>query len=514
MPHIPLVLIILDGFGFREEQSYNAIAAARTPQWDFWWENCPHTLLQASGHTVGLPEHQMGNSEVGHMHMGAGRRIPQDFTRINEAINNHTFDTNETLIDTIHHLKENNKTLHILGLLSKGGVHSHEEHLFAFLALCSKHHFSRVALHLFLDGRDTPPQSALSSLEALKHCLNRHPVGFIASITGRYYALDRDKRWDRIEPVYKLLTEGQDQSTDLTAEDALKQYYEKGIYDEFIPPTQLTPHSIVEEGDSVFFFNFRADRARELTQAFLSENFDGFHRVKKPKLYSFCTMTHYDERLSTKVIFPPLPLKKTFGEVISDAGLSQLRLAETEKYAHVTFFFNGGYESSFPGETRLLIPSPKVATYDLQPEMSAPALTKVLVEAISNQTFDVIICNYANADMVGHTGNIQATIQAIECIDHCMHDVGEAIKKVNGQLIITADHGNAECMFDEISQQPQTAHTNEPVPFLYVGNKSITLKQQGGDLSCVAPTLLDLLSIQKPLEMTGTSLLTSVMAES
>lgn len=503
----PLVLIILDGFGYCENSLYNAIANANTPQLDFWWKHHPHTLLEASGQSVGLPELQMGNSEVGHMHIGAGRRVPQDLTRINEAIEEGDFNKNPVLIKTITDMKKNNHALHIMGLLSEGGVHSHEQHLFSFLALCHQQQFFNVVIHLFLDGRDTSPQAARKSLTALNQCLNRHPVGYIASMTGRFYALDRDKRWDRIEPVYRLLTEGLEDVHDQSAEEALNTYYENGIYDEFIPPTQLKPNATIKTGDAIFFFNFRADRARELSEAFLNDSFHGFHRQQRPHLHSFCTMTDYSDTLKTEVLFKPLVLKNTLGELLSNAGLTQLRIAETEKYAHVTFFFNGGAEQTYPGETRMLIPSPHVKTYDLKPEMSAPELTSVLVKAIQDNTYDVIICNYANADMVGHTGNMEATIQAIECLDTCLKSVGDAIQLKHGHLLITADHGNAECMFNEKTNQPQTAHTNEPVPFFYIGPTMKQLQKNHGTLSDVAPTILDLLGLKKPPEMTGHSLL-------
>ncbi|MFZ4077544.1 MAG: 2,3-bisphosphoglycerate-independent phosphoglycerate mutase, partial [Legionellaceae bacterium] len=340
---------------------------------------------------------------------------------------------------------------------------------------------------------------------ALNQCLKENPVGYSASMTGRFYAMDRDKRWDRIEPVYRLLTEGIEDVPNPSAEEVLTAYYEKGIYDEFIPPTQLHKATI-KTGDSIFFFNFRADRARELSEAFLKDSFDGFHRQHRPQLHSFCTMTDYSDTLKTEVLFKPLVLKNTLGELLSNAGLTQLRIAETEKYAHVTFFFNGGSEETHPGEKRILIPSPHVKTYDLKPEMSAPELTNVLVKAIQDNTYDVIICNYANADMVGHTGDMKATIQAIECLDTCLKAIGDAIQSKNGHLLITADHGNAECMFNETSNQPQTAHTNEPVPFLYIGPDMKQLQQNHGNLSDVAPTILDLLGLRKPPEMTGHSL--------
>ncbi len=507
MPTDPLVLMVLDGWGYREDTSHNAIAAAHTPQWDTWWKTHPHVLLNASGHAVGLPDAQMGNSEVGHMHISAGRVVPQDLTRINQAIAQGDFDQNSALLETINLMKHEKKTVHVMGLLSPGGVHSHEEHLFAFLRLCAAHDFSNVALHLFLDGRDTPPQSAITSLAALKKTLRQYPVAVICSLTGRYYALDRDQRWSRIEPVYRLLTEAVSDEYANTPEEALDSCYARGIHDEFIPPTRIGTGGAIQDGDAVFFFNFRADRARELTEAFISPTFEGFHRNKKPLLARFVSMTRFSEHLDTRCVFPPLQLHATLGEILAAHGLRQLRLAETEKYAHVTFFFNGGSEHIFPNETRIIIPSPQVATYDLKPEMSAKLLTKTLVDAIQTRAYDVIICNYANADMVGHTGDFQATVLAIECLDEAMHAVGEALRQVNGHLLITADHGNAESMFDDKTHQPHTAHTSQPVPLLYIGHPEWTFNTSAGSLVDIAPTVLTLLGIAPPPEMTGKSLL-------
>ena len=502
----PIVLMILDGWGYNESNKYNAIAKAHTPQWDEWWENAPHILLEASGLPVGLPDAQMGNSEVGHMHIGAGRVIQQDFTRINQAILKGEFANNPILINMLDNLQRTGKSLHIMGLLSPGGVHSHEQHLFALLALCHNKQFKSVCLHLFLDGRDTPPQSALDSLERLNKELQTHPVGTICSITGRYYAMDRDKRWERIEPVYNLLTQGQSNFHFTDAQTAVKTYYQQNLSDEFIPPTQIGPMNPIKNGDAVLFFNFRADRARQLTSTFIDPAFNGFNRNIIPQLSCFATMTQYDKNVPTQQIFPPIPLNNTLGEILSAHDLRQLRIAETEKYAHVTFFFNGGSEGIFPNEERIMIPSPKVATYDLQPEMSAPELTSTLVTAINSQSYDVIICNYANADMVGHSGNFEATVKAIECLDQCMHQVWQALAKQGGTLLITADHGNAEEMFDDNTRQAHTAHTSEPVPFLYVG-KEWHFTQSTGSLADVAPTLLVLLGIEPPTEMTGHVLL-------
>lgn len=502
----PLVLMILDGWGYREETAYNAIAAAHTPQWDSWWQTCPHILLDASGTAVGLPDAQMGNSEVGHMHIGAGRVVPQDFTRINNALTNGEYANNSVFIETIEEMKKKGKALHVLGLLSPGGVHSHENHLFAFLALCAQHQFSNVYLHLFLDGRDTPPQSALSSLARLQKQLINYPVAAICSVTGRYYAMDRDQRWQRIEPIYRLLTEAFCEHHFDTAQQAIETFYQQKLYDEFIPPTMIGNHSAINDGDSVLFFNFRADRARQLTEALITNDFKGFERKKKPQISHFISMTQYAEYLSTTCAFPPLILHNTLGEVIEKHGLKQLRISETEKYAHVTFFLNGGSEQVFSHENRVLVPSPSVATYDLQPEMSALELTKALVNAIQSQYYDVIICNYPNADMVGHTGNFAATVRAIECLDSAMHDTWQALRKTGGQLLITADHGNAESMFDDNTNQAHTAHTTQPVPLLYVGG-DWHFNANHGNLFDIAPTILALLGIPKPKEMTGKSLL-------
>lgn len=503
----PLVLMILDGWGYREETVNNAIAAAKTPQWDSWWKTHPHVLLNASGPPVGLPDDQMGNSEVGHMHIGAGRVIPQDYTRINDAIATGDFAKNPVFIETINDLKHRGHALHILGLLSPGGVHSHEDHLFAFLTLCAELQFANIYLHLFLDGRDTAPQSALPSIAKLQSHLTQYPGATIASVTGRYYAMDRDERWQRIEPVYRLLTEGAPKTHNSDVATIIRHFYEQNISDEFIPPTPIGKSHIIEQGDSVLFFNFRADRARQLTQALINEHFHGFERKVKPDIKHFISMTRYSNDLATQIAYPSLGLSNTLGEVIAGKGLRQLRLAETEKYAHVTFFLNGGSERVFTNEKRILISSPKVATYDLQPEMSAAELTQTLVDAIKNQAYDVIICNYANADMVGHTGDFVATVKAIEYLDQAMSKVWEALSKVDGQLVITADHGNAECMYDNTTDQAHTAHTTQPVPLVYIGQGHWRPISKTGSLIDVAPTVLTLLGITPPTDMTGRPLL-------
>ncbi len=507
MLRAPLVLVILDGFGYREEINHNAIAHANLEPWQTWWDTRPHALLDASGLAVGLPKGQMGNSEVGHMHIGAGRVMMQDLTRINQAIEDGTFTKNPCFLETIETLKSEKKYLHVMGLLSEGGVHSHEAHLLAFLKLCHEKNFHRVILHLFLDGRDTPPQSALESLNRLENNLKLYPVGIIGSICGRYYAMDRDKRFERVAPVYELLTENKSQYQSKDYHEAIEHFYQKGIYDEFIPPTRLENARPIEDGDAVFFFNFRADRARQLTEAFVNPNFAGFNRTKQPSLSSFISMTQYAEGLKTKIAYPPIALNNTLGDILAQHQLRQLRIAETEKYAHVTFFFNGGEEHVFPLETRILIPSPKVSTYDQKPEMSAKELTDELLKAIESHNYDVIICNYANADMVGHTGDFNAAVLAINCLTESLTKINDAIAAQKGHLLITADHGNAECMFDEETQQPHTAHTNEPVPFLYLGQPQWEIAKSYGSLIDIAPTILKLLNIKPPVEMTGQSLL-------
>lgn len=498
----PLVLVILDGWGYREENEYNAIAQANTPQWDSWWDSCPHILLEASGKSVGLPDMQMGNSEVGHMHIGAGRVIQQDLTRINDSISSGEFTSNPVLQNVIDDIKTHQKTLHIMGLLSSGGVHSHEDHLLALIKKCSSENVSNLCLHLFLDGRDTPPQSALDSIKML----NQYPEVKICSITGRYYSMDRDQRWERIQPAYELLTENKKNRTFSCAEEAINYFYSNNITDEFIPPTQIGDSQIINDGDAIIFFNFRADRARQLTKAFIDDSFTYFKRNFRPKLSHFISMAEYSEDLATEVLFPPTKLKNTLGEVISNNGMTQLRVAETEKYAHVTFFLNGGDESIFKNETRNLVPSPAVKTYDLQPEMSADKVSDIIVNSLLTKSADVIICNFANADMVGHTGNISACIQAIEALDKSLAKIFNSIKKVHGQLLITADHGNAELMFDRDSHQAHTAHTTRPVPLLYVGG-GWQFTQKTGSLIDIAPTVLALLGINQPSEMTGNILL-------
>lgn len=507
--HQTTALIILDGWGYRESKDNNAIAAAATPTMDGLWRNYPHTLLTCSGKYVGLPDGQMGNSEVGHLNLGAGRVVHQDFSRINSTIKSGSFGNNTVVIDVIEQTIQSKKALHILGLLSPGGIHSHEDHIKFLIELAHKRGLSKIYLHGFLDGRDTPPKSAERTLESFKHLFFENKCGAIASIIGRYYAMDRDQNWDRTQRAYDLITQGLGHvATDPVA--ALQTAYQQGKCDEFVEPTVILDSGhkpiTIEDGDSIVFMNFRADRARALTQAFIDKDFTGFKRERTPKFDKFTTLTQYATHLKTNVIFPPLILKNTLGEYISLQGKKQLRLAETEKYAHVTFFFNGGIEEKWPNEERILVKSPSVATYDLKPEMSAEEVTNQLIEAIKESTYDLIVCNYANPDMVGHTGNFAAATKAVECIDACISRVKEALKKYNGHCLITADHGNIEVMFDHQTAQEHTAHTCQPVPLIYFGERKIQL-EKGGSLANVSPTILELMGIQKPEEMTAKSLI-------
>lgn len=499
-----LALIILDGWGYREEKKANAIASAHKPYWDKLWNTNPHTLISGSGQEVGLPDEQMGNSEVGHLNMGAGRIVYQDFTRIDQAILNGDFFTNPTLVSAFTKAKQTQKAVHIMGLLSPGGVHSHERHIHALLKLAAKMELKAVYLHAFLDGRDTPPKSAKESLSSVEQLCKTLSCGQIASIVGRYYAMDRDQRWDRIQRAYDLLVTGCGEYQATDSLEALEQAYQRGESDEFVKPTSIGKQGVsvpINEGDILIFMNFRSDRARELTQAFTDSDFIGFERTKQ-SLGAFICLGEYDKRFNLPTVFAPQSLDNTLPAYISKQGLRQLHIAETEKYAHVTFFFNGGLEKPYPLEDRILIPSPKVATYDLHPEMSAPALTDRLVQEIKRDYYQVFICNFANADMVGHSGNFDATVKAIETIDHCLERIIETLKAHGGEAIITADHGNAECMFDPITNQAHTAHTSNLVPFLYVGRKAM-ITTPHGKLSDIAPTMLYLMNLTKPKEMTG-----------
>lgn len=506
----PLVLVILDGWGYREEITSNAIAQAKKPNWDKLWHETTHSLISGSGECVGLPSGQMGNSEVGHLNMGAGRIVHQDLTRIDLAIEEGDFFRNETLMDALLYAKKQGSAVHVFGLLSPGGVHSHEKHIHAIVRLSSELAIPTLYLHAFLDGRDTPPKSALTSLTALNQACERYKKGKIVSLIGRYYAMDRDKRWDRIQKAYDLLTLGKAAFQAESVEAGLTLAYERGESDEFVQATSIhdARESPVQmrENDVAIFMNFRADRARELTESFISDDFPGFSRTYRPALGKFICLAEYDARFLVPAAFPPISLTHIFADCVSKAHLTQLRIAETEKYAHVTFFFNGGVETPFPGEERILIPSPHVATYDLQPEMSALPLTERLIEAVQSKAFDVIICNYANADMVGHTGNFKATVKAIETIDASLGLIIKAVQEEGGEVLITADHGNAEQSYDFETNQPHTAHTRNPVPFIYVGRPAQIVKEDG-KLSDIAPTMLYLLDLPQPPEMTGKPLL-------
>ncbi len=502
----PLTLIILDGWGYRPEREDNAISQAHTPVWDKLWEQYPHTFLQASGLEVGLPAGQMGNSEVGHLNLGAGRVVYQDLTRIIKAIDDGSFYTNPVLGKAVDDAAQQGHAVHVFGLLSPGGVHSHEDHILALFELAQQRGAQKVYFHAFLDGRDTPPRSAKASIERVESKFAELGIGRFASVSGRYYAMDRDKRWDRVQLAYDAMTQGRADFQYDSALEALEAAYARGEDDEFVKPTVINPGIEMRDGDSVIFMNFRSDRARQITRCFIQADFDNFEREVYPKLSDFVSLTEYKKDFDCQVAFPPEDLPSMFGEVIAKQGYKQLRIAETEKYAHVTFFFNGGIDTLYDGEERELIPSPKVATYDMQPAMNAPLLTDKLVSAICSRQYQVIICNFANTDMVGHTGNLQASIAAVETVDACLGRIIEANRAVGGELLITADHGNAEKMRDALSGQPHTAHTSNPVPFIYVGERTLALSE--GALCDVAPTLLGLLGLPVPEEMTGHPLLT------
>lgn len=506
----PVCLIILDGFGYRKEADNNAIAQAKKPNIDSFKQQYPHTLINASEHYVGLPDGQMGNSEVGHLNIGAGRVVFQDFERINHSIESGAFYEHLALKKALLHLKANHQALHIYGLLSDGGVHSHQDHIYAMLNMAAKLELQNVYVHAFLDGRDTPPISAKAFIEKLEAHMKAIGVGRLVSLSGRFYSMDRDKRWPRVETAYRLLTEGLGEFTATNAMAGLDAAYARNESDEFVKPTAIRNLSespiTLNDGDAIVYMNFRSDRARQLTQALLAETFDGFQRAVVPKLSAYFTLTmHNVNEVKAQAIFQPHPIHNTFGEYVSNAGLTQLRIAETEKYPHVTFFFNGGDEAVFKGESRILVPSPQVATYDLQPEMSAFALTDQLVTAIESQAYDAIICNYANGDMVGHTGNLPAAIVAIETLDTCVGRVVKAMQAIGGEVMITADHGNAEMMLDTHNNQAHTQHTTNLVPLIYVGREA-TLSANGA-LSDIAPTLLSMMGLPQPAEMTGCSLL-------
>ena len=501
----PLVLLILDGFGYSLDKEYNAIAMANTPCWDKLQKDWPMTLLHCSGAVVGLPGGQMGNSEVGHIHIGTGRYVPQDFSKVNDAIEDGSFFSNPVLCRAVDRAKENDKALHILGLLSPGGVHSHEDQILAMVELAAKRGLSKIYIHAFLDGRDVPPKSAMASLELLEAKFSALGVGRIASIVGRFYAMDRDNRWDRVKQAYDLIAKGEASFYADSAAEGLEAAYNRGETDEFVLPTAVHGVVALDPEDSVVFMNFRADRAREISQALTATEFDSFDRNRPPYPGYFCTLTEYNQDFDYDVAYPATDIKNGLGEYLSNIGMTQLRLAETEKYAHVTFFLNGGIDAPFPGEDRILVPSPKVRTYDMQPEMSSVEVTDHMVEAIVGGKYDVIICNYANCDMVGHTGIIDAAILAVEAVDASLQRIVDALRTVGGRMLITADHGNIEQMVDKETGQPHTAHTTNPVPLVYVGGDRPL--DSDGSLSDLAPTMLAILGVEQPVEMTGRSLI-------
>ena len=509
----PTVLLILDGYGLSEQTEHNAIALADTPVMDRLMEEYPFAKGNASGLAVGLPEGQMGSSEVGHLNMGAGRIVYQDLVRITKEIESGSFFENEALLKAMDNAKENGTSLHIFGLLSDGGVHSHNFHLYALLELAKRRGLNKVYVHCFTDGRDTPPESGKDYIRALQDEMDRIGCGRIATVAGRYYAMDRDNHWDRIEKAYRAITLGEGETAD-SAMEAVTQSYAKGETDEFILPTVVmengAPTAVVGDGDSVVFYNFRSDRAKEMTRVFCCEAFDGFDRGPRKQVTYVC-FTDYDATIPNKeVAFEKEEMVNTFGEWLAANGLKQARIAETEKYAHVTSFFNGGREAPNEGEDRFLIPSPQVATYDLQPEMSAQAVCETLIDKIRSGEYDVIVANFANSDMVGHTGVEKAAVEAVECLDECIGRVVETIREVDGQLFICADHGNAEVMVNEETGEPWTAHTSNPVPFILVNYDPAYCLREGGCLADIAPTLIEMMGMEKPAEMTGKSLLIPV----
>jgi 2,3-bisphosphoglycerate-independent phosphoglycerate mutase len=511
----PVALIVLDGFGKGTNGPYNAVSQAATPTFDALYAGRPWTMVETSGERVGLPAGQMGNSEVGHTILGAGRIVYQDILRISKAVREGTFFEDPALVAACRAVREKG-TLHLFGLLSHGGVHSLQEHLYALLELAQRQGVPRTMVHAFLDGRDTPPTSGVGNVRELLAKLVAYPGAHLASIVGRYYAMDRDKRWDRVEKAYRLLTEGEGARSvaEADAPAAVEDAYARGVTDEFMEPISVresaaAPPRVVADGDSVVFFNFRADRTRELTRAFFEDPFEGFARRENPRVL-FTTMTEYQAQFPLPIAFPPQSLVNSLPQVLADRGLTNLRIAETEKYAHVTFFFNGGEERVYPGEERILVPSPKVATYDLRPEMSALEVTEKLLLAIESDRFDFVLVNYANCDMVGHTGDLSATKKAVEVVDECVGRVLAAVRAKGGAAIVTADHGNAEKMWDEERNEPFTAHTTGPVPLILDASAAPEVDcarlAEGGSLEDVAPTLLGLLEVPQPPEMTGKDL--------
>lgn len=505
----PLILIILDGWGLSPEREGNAIALARTPTMDALYQRYPWTTLQTSGEEVGLPRGLMGNSEVGHLNIGAGRVVYQDILRISKSIESGELFGNPALTEAVDRARRGGRRLHLLGLLSDGGVHSTLEHMAALLRLARERGLIQVYLHPFLDGRDTSPTKGADYLGWLLDTARRLGVGRIATVMGRYYAMDRDKRWDRLQRAYLAMVGGQGEMAEEPVA-AVRRSYERGVTDEFVEPIVLTsgdgrPAGRIEDEDSVIFFNFRADRAREITGSLTQPDFAGFDRGRYPRVHYVC-LTEYDERFDLPIAFPPQELQHILAQVLSDHGLPNLRIAETEKYAHVTFFFNGGQEKAFPGEERILVPSPQVATYDLKPEMSCAEVTERVLEALSAGRYPLIILNYANPDMVGHTGLLQAAIRAVGAVDRCLERVIACVREREGVALITADHGNAEQMTDPVTGGPHTAHTTNPVPFILVDDSRREGLREGGALKDIAPTILGILGLPQPVEMTGRDL--------
>jgi 2,3-bisphosphoglycerate-independent phosphoglycerate mutase len=506
--HNAVLLVVLDGWGYSEDTRCNAIHAARTPEWDRLWSECPHTLIRCSGTDVGLPDNQMGNSEVGHMHIGAGRLINQELTRVSKTIEDGTFFDNPALTTACRNAARAGRAVHVLGLVSPGGVHSHERHIHALIVLAARAGAPRIFAHAFLDGRDTPPSSAAASLEALAACCAATKGARIGTVIGRYYAMDRNKNWERTKRAYDAIVEARGEHRSASAAAALEAAYARGETDEFVKATVIDvpndPYPGLQDGDVVLFANFRADRARQLTSSLAHDDFKGFARHRRVSLGGCVSMTDYGKQFAVPIAFPPVSLKNTYGELIAARGLKQLRIAETEKYAHVTFFFNGGMEQPYPGEDRILVPSPAVATYDLKPEMSAVEVTDRLIAAIESHRYATIICNYANADMVGHSGDFDATVRCIEVLDTCLGRLADACAQAGMDMIITSDHGNAEKMCEtgpDGDSEPHTAHTSNLVPFIHVGRPAEIVGS--GSLIDVAPTMLYLLGLPIPREMTG-----------
>ena len=505
MAKSPIALIIMDGYGINPETKGNAIYEAKTPYLDSYFKNYPNSQLSASGLSVGLPDGQMGNSEVGHTNIGAGRVVFQMLVKITKDIDSGAFFENTALKNAMQSAKDNDKALHIMGLLSDGGVHSHIKHLIGLLEMANKMGLQKVFVHSFHDGRDVPPTSGVEFMQQLVNEMDRIGTGKVATLSGRYYAMDRDNAWDRVEKAYNAMVLGEG-VTETDPVEAIKKSYANGVTDEFILPTVIDKDGMIQEGDSVIMFNFRPDRARQITRAFVDSEFDGFERKNGFLNLNFVCMAQYDAQMpNVSVAYPPEQLTMTFGEYVSKLGMTQLRIAETQKYAHVTFFFNGGEERQFEGEDRILIKSPDVATFDMKPEMSAPEVCEAVCKAIDEDKYDVIILNYANCDMVGHTGVMEAAVSAVETVDSCVGKMVDKLLEKGGKAIITADHGNADCLIDPVSGDVFTAHTTNPVPMIVIGEGDVKVKD--GKLCDLCPTMLDMMGIEKPAEMTGESLI-------